>query len=229
MEELTPLQRKEAAYDELYQIAPGVGEEFAKAWLSMSLALKTDQLEVWTNVGIRIARQSVRSWEVAAQYYKTSPSIVTLMPFNRFEEWARSGESICEDSSTVATCYLISSPLVLKKLRARHVAEWATMGQRLYKGTWKSSTLACKFFESSPQLTENLEIKNLDRFVSFLEYISRRSYDVATDCLNLSLDIFPILGEADEEFIALASSTAETGWRQAVSYTHLPLPTSDLV
>ena len=69
MEELTPLQRKEAAYDELYQIAPGAGEEFAKAWLSMSLALKTDQLEVWTNVGIRIARQSVRSWEVAAQYY----------------------------------------------------------------------------------------------------------------------------------------------------------------
>ena len=214
MEELTPLQHKETVYEELHQIAPGAGEEFAKARLSMSLVLKPAQLEVWANVGIRIARQSVRSWEVAAQYYKTSPSIVTLMPFNRFEEWARAGESICEDSSTVATCYLISSPLVLKKLRARHVAEWATMGHRLYKGTWKSSTLACKFFENSPQLTENLEIKNLDSFVSFLEYISRRSYDVATDCLNLSLDIFPILGEADEEFIALASSTAETGWRQ---------------
>ena len=134
MEELTPLQHKETVYEELHQIAPGAGEEFAKAWLSMSLVLKTDQLDVWANVGIRIARQSVRSWEVAAQYYKTSPSIVTLMPFNRFKEWARSGESICEDSSTVATCYLISSPLVLKKLRARHGGPGAPGGGRCLVG-----------------------------------------------------------------------------------------------
>ena len=139
------------------------------------------------------------------------------MPFSRFEEWSECGIRLCQDSPTLAACYFNASHGTLQKLRARHVEEWAMMGRRLYKGTWKSGTLACKFFESSPKLVQSLEIEDLDRFVAFLEYVSRRSYDVATDCIVLGERIFPALGEHNQAFIGLGNQVAETGWRQVKS------------
>jgi len=88
------------------------------------------------------------------------------MPFSRFEEWSECGLRLCQDSPTLAACYFNASHGTLQKLRARHVEAWAMMGRRLYKGTWKSGTLACKFFDSSPKLVQSLEIEDLDRFVA---------------------------------------------------------------
>ena len=156
---------------------------------------------MWANMGVRLAEQTVRSWESAAQYYKSSAKIVSLMPFSRFEEWSECGLRLCQDSPTLAACYFNASHGTLQKLRARHVEAWAMMGRRLYKGTWKSGTLACKFFDSSPKLVQSLEIEDLDRFVAFLEYVSRRSYDVATDCIVLGERIFPALGEHNQAYI----------------------------
>lgn len=198
----------------LQEYPPVAVEEFDRAWYAMSDVLNSQQITMWADTGLEIATQTVRSWESAAQYYKISPKIVSLMPFNRFEQWAKCGLQLCQDSPTLATCYFAASQGTLKKLRARHVEEWAMMGRRLYKGTWKSSTLACKFFESSPKLVQSLEVEDLERFVAFLEYVSRRSYDVATDCIVLSQRIFPALGENNEAFISLAYSVAEGGWRQ---------------
>ena len=201
----------------LGQYPPLTVDEFDRSWHKMSDLLNSQQLSTWADVGIRLAGQTVRSWESAAQYYKASAKIVSLMPFSRFEEWAACGLRLCQDSPTLAACYFNASQGVLQKLRARHVEAWAMMGRRLYKGTWKSSTLACKFFESSPKLVQSLDIEDLDRFVAFLEYVSRRSYDVATDCIVLGERIFPALGEHNQAFIAMSYSVAETGWRQVKS------------
>ncbi len=201
----------------LKQYPPLAVDEFDRSWYKMSDLLNSQQLSLWAEVGVRLADQTVRSWESAAQYYKASAKIVSLMPFSRFEEWAGCGVRLCQDSPTLATCYFNASPNTLKKLRARHVEAWAMMGRRLYKGTWKSGTLACKFFDSSPKLVQSLDIEELDRFVAFLEYVSRRSYDVATDCIVIGERIFPALGDHNREFISLSHAVAETGWRQVKS------------
>ena len=201
----------------LGQYPPLTLDEFDKSWHKMSDLLNSQQLSMWADMGIRLAGQTVRSWESAAQYYKSSAKIVSLMPFSRFEEWSECGLRLCQDSPTLAACYFNASHGTLQKLRARHVEAWAMMGRRLYKGTWKSGTLACKFFDSSPKLVQSLEIEDLDRFVAFLEYVSRRSYDVATDCIVLGERIFPALGEHNQAFIGLSYSVAETGWRQVKS------------
>lgn len=193
-------------------------DEFERAWHTMSGLLNSQQLSTWSDIGLEIAGQTVRSWESAAQYFKASPKVVVLMPFSRFEQWASCGLQLCQASPTLATCYFTSSHGVLKTLRARHVEDWAGMGQRLYKGTWKSGTLACKFMESSPKLVQSLEMDDLDRFAAFLEYVSRRSYDVAADCISLGERIFPLLGRGNNaEFLALSQAVAETGWRQVKS------------
>ena len=190
-------------------------DEFERAWHTMSGLLSSQQLSTWADIGLEIAGETVRSWESAAQYYKASPKVVGLMPFSRFEQWASCGLELCQASPTLATCYFNSSHGTLKAIRARHEEAWAGMGRRLYKGTWKSGTLACKFLESSPKLAQSLEMDDLDRFAAFLEYVSRRSYDVAADCIALGERIFPSLGRGNNaEFLALARGVAETGWRQ---------------
>lgn len=197
---------------------PLAADEFERAWHAMSGLLNSQQLSTWADIGLEIAGQTVRSWESAAQYFKASPKVVSLMPFSRFEQWASCGLQLCQASPTLATCYFTSSHGVLKTLRARHVEDWAGMGRRLYKGTWKSGTLACKFIESSPKLVQSLEMEDLDRFAGFLEYVSRRSYDVAADCIALGERIFPLLGRGNNaEFLALSQAVAETGWRQVKS------------
>ena len=194
---------------------PLAADEFERAWHMMSGLLSLQQLSTWADIGLEIAGETVRSWESAAQYYKASPKVVGLMPFSRFEQWASCGLELCQASPTLATCYFNSSHGTLKAIRARHVENWAGMGRRLYKGTWKSGTLACKFLESSPKLAQSLEIDDLDRFAAFLEYVSRRSYDVAADCIALGERIFPSLGRGNNaEFLVLAHGVAETGWRQ---------------
>ena len=213
MEEVTVLTGERIRND-LAKFPPLAAEEFTVSWQTMSAWLNDPQIVRWAEIGLGIANQTVRSWESAAQFYTVSPNIVGLMPFSYFEKWAQAGASLCEDSPTLASAYFIAGPATLKTLRARHIEEWANMGRRLYKGTWKSGTLASKFFEASPRLVQNLKIEDLERFVAFLEYVSHRSYDVAVDALGISQKIFPLMGENSETFISFAYSLAENNWRQ---------------
>ena len=73
------------------------------------------------------------------------------MPFNYFMKWTDCGSDLCQESPTLATAYFEASPAAMSKLRSRHIETWAALGASLYKGTWKSSTLACKFFTYSPR------------------------------------------------------------------------------
>ena len=104
------------------------------------------------------------------------------------------------------------------KLRSRHIESWAGLGDSLYKGTWKSSTLACKFFAHSPALLDTLSFQELERFAGFLDALSHRSYDLASECLALGEQIFPLVGEDKDAFLSLASTLVDTGWREVKSF-----------
>ena len=168
--------------------------------------------------GVGIAKQTVRSWEAATQYYRVSPKVLSFMPFNYFMQWARCGTDLCKESPTLAAAYFEASPAAMSLLRSRHIESWAKLGSGLYKGTWKSSTLACKFFSYSPALMESLTFPELERFVAFLDALSQRSYDLSTECLALGRQIFPLIGQDKTAFIALASTLLESGWREVKSF-----------
>ena len=197
---------------------PSVAEEFEKAGKSMPYVLTDSQVIGWAQAGVDIAKQTVRSWEAAAQYYKVSPVIVGYMPFNYYLKWAECGAVLCKESPTLATAYFEASPETLSKLRSRHIESWANLGRSLYKGTWKSSTLACRFFASTPALLESLTFPELERFVAFLEALSHRSHDLSAECLVLGQNLFPLIGGDKDAFISLASTLVETGWREVKSF-----------
>ena len=172
----------------------------------------------WERAGLEIAQQTVRSWEAAAAYYRVSPIVVSFMPFNYFAKWTECGSSLCQQSPSIATAYFEASPAAMAKMRSRHIESWSNLGRNLYRGTWKSSALACKFYASSGPLLENLTFRELERFAGFLEALSHRSYELTSECLALGEDIFPLIGEDKDAFISLASTLVESNWRELKSF-----------
>ncbi|MDA1227756.1 MAG: hypothetical protein BZY79_03115 [SAR202 cluster bacterium Casp-Chloro-G4] len=203
---------------ELAKFPSSVLEEFEKALLKMPDNLTEPQLADWAGAGRDLAQKTVRSWEASAQYFKVSPSVLGFMPLNYFFKWTDCGQALCAESPTLAAAFFEASPGTMSKLRSRHIESWSGLGRSLYKGTWKSSTLACKFFQSSPVLLEHLSFPELERFASFLDSLSHRSYDLASECLTLGQGIFPLIGEDRAAFISLASTLVETGWREVKSF-----------
>ncbi|MCH8109806.1 MAG: hypothetical protein IIB15_06725, partial [Chloroflexi bacterium] len=193
MEDKTALTLDEIK-EELRRFPASVLEELEKARESMPDTMTDAQGLEWGRSGLEIAQQTVRSWEAAAQYYRVSPQVITFMPFNYFIKWTECGSVLCKESPTLATAYFVASPGAMGKLRSRHIETWSKLGRSLYKGTWKSSTLACKFFESSSALLENLSFQELEQFVAFLDSLSHRSYDLASECLQIGQQLFPLIG-----------------------------------
>jgi len=190
-----------------------VSLQFDESWSRLSYELDGEQLERWAEVGLQLADQTVRSWEAANQYFRVSPKVAGLMPFNYFLRWMESGRDLCTEAPSLATCYFQASPGAMGRLRSRHIVTWADMGRSLYKGTWKSSTLACKFFEASPDLLSSLTVPELEQFVKFLDGLSRRSYDMAVEVLALGKKVFPLLGDDKGMLIAFGTAMADTSWR----------------
>ena len=213
-----PLQMLEGLREEMDRFPASLATEFDRARDRMPDSLTEAQTVAWAKSGVEVASQTVRSWEAAAQYYAVSPTVASLMPFSYFARWAECGSSLCKESPTLAAAFFEASPGTMGKLRSRHIESWANLGRSLYKGTWKSSTLACKFFSASPDLVESLTFPQLERFVSFLDSLSHRSYDLSSECLGLGQQIFPLMGEDKDAFIGLASTLVETGWREVKTF-----------
>ena len=203
---------------ELGKYPASVVEEFDKAREQMPPNLTDAQMRQWANAGLELAQETVRSWEAAAEFYKVSAKVLGYMPLNYFFKWTDCGKSLCVESPTLAAAYFESSPGTMSKLRSRHIESWSNLGLSLYKGTWKSSTLACKFFQSSPLLLETLSFPEMERFAKFLDALSHRSYDLSSDCLTLGQQLFPMIGEDRATFINMASALVDSGWREIKAF-----------
>ena len=203
---------------ELGKFPASVVDEFDKARAQMPPNLTDVQIREWANSGLEIAQETVRSWEAAAEFYKVSPRVLGYMPLNYFFKWTDCGKSLCVESPTLAAAYFEASPGTMSKLRSRHIESWSNLGRALYKGTWKSSTLACKFFQSSPALLEDLSFPELERFAKFLDALSHRSYDLASDCLTLGQQLFPMIGDDRAAFVSMASALVDSGWREIKAF-----------
>ncbi len=202
------------ARDELKRYPSSVGEEFQRAAQALSEDLTLPQLEQWVKEGLGLAKLTVRSWEAAAEFYRVSPAILHGRTFDALMEWTQWGNTLCQDSPTIAVAYLRASPGVLADIEFEELPTWASLGRGLYKGTWKSTALSARFFETSPLLLKSLSFPELVRFTRVIEGLSHHSFDLAVECLGLAKDTFPRLRGDRDAFIALLSSLVDSNWRQ---------------
>ena len=99
-----------------------------------------------------LAEHSLRSWEAAVEYFRVSPQVVRALSPAAFRRWVRNGRDLAEHSSVVAGAYFRASPRTVAYLDEERMTEWARLGQRLYRGHWKSISLASLFFAAGPGL-----------------------------------------------------------------------------
>ncbi|MBI4220539.1 MAG: hypothetical protein HY682_10370, partial [Chloroflexi bacterium] len=203
---------------ELARFPAPVTEGYREARALLQGRLREQDLVSWAEQGLIISSKTVRSWEAAAEYFKASPAVQRQLAAGQFMRWAASGADLCGESPSLAVAFFKASPGALLRLRPRQIDEWSVLGRALYRGTWKSSTLACRFYELTPSLLESLAFTELVRFGQFLEVLSLRSYDLASQCLVEGCALFPRIGTEREIFISVAHAVAERSWRDVRSF-----------
>ena len=199
---------------ELAKLPPAVLEAYQEANESVTESFGEDEIGLWAKEGLTIGTQTVRSWESAIEYYRVSPEVSKFLSFPSFMQWARCGTYLAQDSPTLAVAFFKASVSIVPNLRPQYIPRWAGLGRSLYKGTWKSSTLASKFFEVSPDLVRNLPFWDVEVFASLIEALSYKSYDVAGECLVLGRDVLPAMGREREPFLAMSRALIDTSWRE---------------
>ena len=199
---------------ELAKLPPAVLEAYHEANETVKESFGEEEIGLWAKEGLTIGTQTVRSWESAIEYYRVSPEVSKFLSFPSFMQWARCGTYLAQDSPTLAVSFFKASVSIVPNLRPQYIPRWAGLGRSLYKGTWKSSTLAAKFFEVSPDLVRNLPFWDVEVFASLIEALSYKSYDVAGECLVLGRDVLPAMGREREPFLAMSRALIDTSWRE---------------
>ncbi|MBI4308027.1 MAG: hypothetical protein HY684_04405 [Chloroflexi bacterium] len=210
-------ERSSAAVErELQAFHVSVSNEFRKAERLIGGRLSRDHFVVWAREGVAIAHDSFRSWEAATEYFRVTSEVLDKLPFPHFMTWARLGRSLTQDSPILAAAYFRASSVAVGFLAPSQVSEWAELGRGLYKGTWKSSSLACRFFEQSPRLLRYLTLAELEQFAAFTSALATRSYDMAAECLTLAEGVFSKIDRQDRQgFLTFATTLVEASWRDA--------------
>ena len=207
-EELLELER------EIGQLPAPVLEAFQQARELTEPKLSDAELLAWAQWGVTIALLPVRSWDAASEYFRATPVVCEYLSATQLMDWARSGSLLCQDSPTLAAAFFRASAGTVPHLAAQRIGEWADLGRSLYRGTWKSSTLSTKFFEATPDLAAHLSYSDIEQFVVLLGTLSQKSWDLATECLVLGLELFPKLDVDGGTLIDLATVLAERSWRE---------------
>ena len=199
---------------ELQRFPASVVEEFRRASEQVRQGLREAERVNWARQGLEIGRQTVRSWEAATEYFRVSPEVMEHQSAVQLLDWGRCGSDLCKESPSLAVAFFRASPNAVRYLRPRYIQGWAKMGRTLYRGTWKSSALAAKFFEVSGLLLEHMNFNDLERFAELLDLLSQKSSDLATECLLLGQQVLPNMGNERPAFLKLTQSVAGTSWRE---------------
>jgi len=204
---------------ELAPLSASLAVEFRRAAETACDLLEPDEVGLWAEDGLELARRSWRSWEAASEYFRASAVVLTLMEFEALRLWTRYGRDLVELSSSLSAAFFRASPGALPHIAFAQIGDWVGLGRHLYKGTWRSASLSVQFFDMSPILFGQLSLEEGRALVRFVDVLAERSYDLATHCLSVAPQtISPLPREDREPFLRFAEVLAHTGWADARSY-----------
>ena len=143
-------------------------DEFRKSFDELRPALSEHDLRSWADEGLALAEHSLRSWEAAAEYFRVSPQVVQKLETPAFRRWVHAGRDLAEHSSVVAAAYFNAGPRAVEFLDEQQIHEWAMLGRHLFRGHWKSISLASTFFAVGPGLLPLLSLDQLARLTTLI-------------------------------------------------------------
>jgi nitric oxide reductase activation protein len=204
---LEDVERKLAAH------SPQLVAEYERVRGELASVLTESDFRAWAQEGVELAGHSLRSWEAAIEYFRVSPDVMRSLSPGAFRRWAHAGRGLAEYSSVVAASFFRASPKSVTYLDEHKLTDWASLGQRLYKGHWKSISLASVYFAASPGLLASLTMPELARLIALIDAIAERSYELASACIDAAPNVFGTLDRADRgAFLTLAGAVGEASW-----------------
>ncbi len=207
------------AREALRAFPPALLQEFEAANDQLAEVLTTAEQESWAQDGVSIARHSLRSWEAAGDYFRSSPAMLDQLTYPRFRDWIGTGNELLEASPALAGAYYRSSPTALEYLSVTQAKDWGEQGRSLYKGTWKSGSLAAQYFEVSPNVLPQLPLSQTRLLVDVIDALASHSYELASACLTMSPNVLEQLDRPDRApFLEFGSVVANTAWVDARVY-----------
>ncbi len=186
---------------------------------ALSPRLSPSQLQSWAETGVELTALSLRSWEAAVEYFKAGAALPKAATWEAIETLGRESVQMAGESAPLAVSFLRSASGTMEKVGPAHVRQWADLGRRLYKGNWKSSSLAAQFFDLAPNVFQVLRIGQATRLVLFIDELSRHSYELASACLASSPTVLQRLDDEDRlPFIGFAVELAQSSWADSRLY-----------
>ena len=116
------------AEQELRRFPSSVVDEFNKAAEKLRPEISESDLVSWAQQGVEIARQTVRSWEAASEFFFTSPDVLKHLSAVQLKDWGHCGNALCRESPSLAVAFFRASPKSLAHLRPRFIQGWANLG-----------------------------------------------------------------------------------------------------
>ena len=209
----------EEAREGLKSFPPALTQDFESALARISPMLEPDELEEWAGRGLEIARHSLRSWEAAAEYFRSSGGLLEQMVYEQMREWCAVGADLMETSPALAGALFRASPAVTPHLSVAQAGEWAEQGRSLYKGTWKSGSLSAQYFDVSPQMLPHLPLSQMPLLVELIDSLAGHSYELASACLGMAPGVLGQLERPDRApFLEFGGVVASTAWVDARVY-----------
>ena len=194
-------------------------QHFEAGLRALQPRLSPSQLQIWSETGVELTALSLRSWEAAVEYFKAAEALPDTATWDAIESLGRESLTMAGESAPLAVSYLRSAPGAMAALGPGHMRQWADLGRRLYKGNWKSSSLAAQFYDLGPKVFEVLRIGQAARLVLFIDELSRHSYELASACLATSPEVLKRLEDDDRlPFLAFAVELAQSSWADSRLY-----------
>jgi hypothetical protein len=194
-------------------------QQFAAGLRALSNRLTPSQLQAWAETGVELTALSLRSWEAAVEYFKAGSAYPPNATWDAIETIGRDALQMAADSAPLAVSFLRAAPGAMGAIGPGNVHAWAELGRRLYKGNWKSSSLAAQFFEVAPEVFRVLRMGQASRLVIFIDELARHSYELASACLASAPGVLARLDDDDRlPFITFATELAQTSWADSRLY-----------
>ncbi len=194
-------------------------QQFETGLRALQPRLSPSQLQQWAETGVELTALSLRSWEAAVEYFRAAPSFPPAATWESIENLGREALAMAGESAPLAVSFLRSAPEAMAAVGPAHVRQWADLGRRLYKGNWKSSSLAAQFYDLGPRVFEVLRVGQVARLVLFIDELARHSYELASACLSSAPDVLRKLDEDDRlPFLAFAIELAQSSWADSRLY-----------
>ncbi len=204
---------------ELTPFSTSLAADFLRSVEAIGADLSNEELTSWAQEGLDLAKQSWRSWEASGEYFRVTPEVLPMLGLDGFRHWAQSGRELAELSSALAASYFRASPTTIPEITFARLPDWVGLGKLLYKGTWRSASLAVQFFDGSPTLFAQMSLEDARVLVRFVDSLCDRSYDLASHCLSIAPSVLePLEGEDRGAFLQFAEALASTGWADARSF-----------